>query len=92
MRTSHDPDARGRLQGGKEPPALPDESGAPADSGRGRKGGADFLDSCRSKRNIVEYDRIGAVSGAELGNLIELMKELREGVLRWLRERHPELG
>jgi hypothetical protein len=52
---------------------------------------ADFLDSCQSKRNIVEYDRIGAVSGAERVDLVELVKELREEVLQWLRERHPEL-
>jgi hypothetical protein len=56
-----------------------------------RKGDADFLDSCRSKRNVVEYDRIGAVSTVELGDLVELVKELREEVLKWLRERHPEL-
>lgn len=59
--------------------------------GADRKGDADFLDSCRSKRNVVEYDRIGAVSAAELGDLVELVKELREEVLQWLRERHPEL-
>lgn len=59
--------------------------------GAGRKVAADFLDACRSKRNIVEYDRIGAVSGAELVDLVELVKELQEEVLQWLRERHPEL-
>lgn len=56
-----------------------------------KKRDADFLDSCRSKRNVVEYDRIGAVSTAELGDLVGLVKELREEVLQWLRERHPEL-
>ncbi len=59
--------------------------------GAQRKADADFLDACRSKRNIVEYDRIGAVSTAELEDLIQLVKELRGVVLRWLRERHPEL-
>lgn len=59
--------------------------------GPARKGDADFLDSCRSKRNIAEYDRVGVVSSVEVSDLISLVKELREDVLKWLREKHPEL-
>lgn len=58
--------------------------------GADRRADADFLDSCRGKRNVVEYDRVGAVSSAEVVDLVELVKELREEVLKWLRERHPE--
>ncbi len=63
----------------------------PLTLGAGRKADADFLDSCRNKRNIVEYDRTGAVSVAEVSDLVALVKELREEVLKWLGKRHPEL-
>ena len=34
--------------------------------GPARKGDANFLDACRNKRNVVEYDRIGAISAIDL--------------------------
>ena len=59
--------------------------------GENRKDDAQYLDVCRSKRNIVEYDQIGAVSEQDADELIEFCCELREDVLNWLRESHPEL-
>ena len=59
--------------------------------GPSRKSDANFLDACRSKRNVVEYDRIGAVSAIEVKELIDLVEELRVEVLKWLGEKHPEL-
>lgn len=59
--------------------------------GESRKSDADYLDACRAKRNVVEYDRIGAVSGTEADELIAFAGELRGEVLNWLRQRHPEL-
>lgn len=58
--------------------------------GNGRKADADYLDACRSKRNIVEYDYVGAVTENDVRELTEFVKELKTSVLNWLRERHPE--
>jgi uncharacterized protein (UPF0332 family) len=52
---------------------------------------ARYLDTCRNKRNIVEYDSVGEVTDQDVGELIEFVKELKESVLRWLKEKHPEL-
>ncbi len=59
--------------------------------GKERKGDAEYLDSCRSKRNIVEYDYVGGVTGHDADELIEFVKELKADVLDWLNMNHPEL-
>ncbi len=59
--------------------------------GENRKADADYLDACRSKRNIVEYDYVGAVTKDDVHELIEFVKELKDSVLDWVRENHPEL-
>ena len=51
----------------------------------------EYLDACRSKRNIVEYEYVGAATEADVRELIEFGKELRVTVLDWLRKNHPEL-
>lgn len=56
-----------------------------------RKGDAQYLDVCRSKRNIVEYDQIGAVSEQDADELIDFCQEMKEDVLSWLQLNHPEL-
>lgn len=52
---------------------------------------ADYLDTCRRKRNIVEYDYTGGATDNDADELIEFSQELQEDLLRWLRENHPEL-
>ena len=59
--------------------------------GAAKIGDAQYLDSCRAKRNIAEYDRIGAVSVTEANELIEFVKIFKDEVVNWLREHHPEL-
>jgi hypothetical protein len=59
--------------------------------GEKRKADADYLDSCRSKRNTVEYDSVGAATGDDVRELVEFVKELKTSVLGWLKEKHPEL-
>ena len=59
--------------------------------GEERKADADYLDSCRSKRNTVEYDSVGAATGDDVRELVEFAKELKTSVLGWLKEKHPEL-
>jgi hypothetical protein len=52
---------------------------------------ADYLDTCRAKRNTAEYDAAGQVSRAEADELIDFTHKLREACICWLRERHPGL-
>lgn len=52
---------------------------------------ADYLDACRSKRNVAEYDLAGQISPDEAAELIDFATELRAMALGWLRERHPAL-
>ena len=59
--------------------------------GKKRNSDAVYLDSCRSKRNIVEYDYVGGVTGHDADELIEFVKELKADVLEWLNHNHPEL-
>lgn len=51
---------------------------------------ADYLDSCRLKRNIVEYDYIGGATNADAEELIAFVFELKKEVLEWLNANHPE--
>jgi hypothetical protein len=51
----------------------------------------DQLDIFRKKRNISDYERAGAVSEHEAGEMLTLSKTLRETVTAWLKNNHPEL-
>ena len=51
---------------------------------------AKYLDTCRNKRNVVEYDYVGGVTEEDVDELIAFVKELREEVIQWLRENHPK--
>lgn len=53
---------------------------------------ADYLDSCRSKRNTAEYDVAGRISPEESIELIEFANGLKKDVLKWLRLKHPSLS
>jgi hypothetical protein len=53
---------------------------------------ADYLDACRNKRNIAEYDTAGQVSAKEAKELATFARELREAVITWLGQQHPELS
>jgi hypothetical protein len=53
---------------------------------------ADYLDSCRSKRNGLEYDAAGRVSSSEAQELRVFAAELREAVIIWLEKTHPNLS
>lgn len=56
-----------------------------------RKPDVDYLDACRVKRNIVEYDRIGEASNDEADELIEFAQELRASVVLWIKSNHSSL-
>lgn len=51
---------------------------------------ATYLDTCRTKRNTVEYDRAGAASEDEAKELLQFAKDLKQEVLSWLEDQHPE--
>ncbi len=59
--------------------------------GREHQSDADYLDICRGKRNVVEYERIGAASGTDAEELIQYARKLEPDVRAWLRRNHPEL-
>ena len=52
---------------------------------------ADYLDTCRAKRNVVEYDYIGGATDSDADELILFVKSLKSQVLDWLIKKHPEL-
>jgi len=56
-----------------------------------RKEDAVYLDACRAKRNMLEYDNIGGASRAEAQELLDFTKELKIEVLKILQEQHPDL-
>lgn len=59
--------------------------------GSSRQDDTDYLDTCRAKRNTVEYDRAGAATTADATELADFAKALRGDVLDWLRRHHPHL-
>lgn len=59
--------------------------------GEGKKQDAEYLDDCRKKRNIAEYDYVGGASESDADELIGFVKDLRVEVIAWLKKNHPEL-
>ena len=51
----------------------------------------DFFDICRRKRHKAVYERVGAISAQEAGEMVEFAKRLRHRVMDWLRSSHPDL-
>ncbi|TLD68712.1 hypothetical protein FEM03_21255 [Phragmitibacter flavus] len=53
---------------------------------------ADYLDTCRSKRNTAEYDTAGTISRSEAKELRDFTRQLHQQVLAWLQKHHPMLS
>jgi hypothetical protein len=49
------------------------------------------FDAFRKKRNASEYDRAGAISEKELGEMISFAADLKDLVVAWMHKSHPEL-
>ncbi len=49
---------------------------------------ADYFDSCRSKRNITDYDYAGNISDSEVEGLIEEAEIFLELTLNWLKKNY----
>jgi hypothetical protein len=53
---------------------------------------ADYLDTCRTKRNTVEYDYVGGATNSDADELIAYVMKLKIEVLGWLKQNHPDLS
>ena len=51
---------------------------------------AKYLDTCRNKRNVAEYDYVGGVTEEDVDELIAFVNELREEIIKWLDKQHPD--
>ena len=58
--------------------------------GSARKTDAAYLDTCRTKRNTVEYDYAGVATETDANELIDFVVALEKDVLAWLKKQHPE--
>jgi len=52
---------------------------------------AEYLEACRKKRNIVEYDYVDGATEADADELISFVKELREDILNWIEKNQSYL-
>ncbi len=57
-----------------------------------RKSDANYLETCRSKRNTAEYDYVGGVTENDASELIEFVEVLKDDVETWLEKEHPEFA
>lgn len=51
----------------------------------------DYLEACRSKHNISDYDHAGIISQQEVNELIEAARELYASLQRRLKANYPQL-
>ncbi len=56
-----------------------------------RKADAEYLDTCRKKRNIVEYEYVGDVTDDDVSELTGFIEELKKDVEEWLKCHHSNL-
>jgi hypothetical protein len=59
--------------------------------GEQRKDDAEYLDTCRIKRNTAEYNMAGVATKLDASELADFVKELRDEVLDWLKKDRAEL-
>ncbi|MFH1219051.1 MAG: hypothetical protein V1694_01180 [Candidatus Eisenbacteria bacterium] len=56
-----------------------------------RKADAAYLENCSRRRNAIQYDSVGGVTGDDVAELLEFVGTLREDVVAWLRDSHRDL-
>lgn len=59
--------------------------------GANKKADAAYLDTCRVKRNIAEYEMAGTATTADADELIHFANDLLKEVEAWLTWQHPDL-
>ena len=50
----------------------------------------DYLDNCRRKRNVSEYDAVGTISEKEAEDLLRTVRDFKIEVESWLQKTYPE--
>jgi len=60
--------------------------------GQERKDDADYLETCRIKRNQVEYDLVDQATAKQASELLAFVMELRHDVIIWLKTHSPGLA
>ena len=48
-----------------------------------------YFDTCRRKRNIIDYDQAEVATETEAAELLKKAKEFRGAVEAWVRDNHP---
>ena len=56
--------------------------------GPNKKDDSDYLDTCRRKRNIIEYDCVGGATVEDVKELREFVLEFQKEVLTWLAKKN----
>jgi len=51
----------------------------------------DYLENCRRKRNVSEYDTAGTISVKEADDLLRAVRELKAKIEHWLLKNHTDL-
>lgn len=59
--------------------------------GPDKRSDTNYLDTCRAKRNMAEYDSVGVATDRDSDELIDFVESLKDEVIVYLRENHPEL-
>lgn len=65
-------------------------SALPLILGAERKDDADYLETCRAKRNTAEYEMAGVATRQDATELASFAQQLRQDVVDWLKRSHPE--
>lgn len=50
-----------------------------------------FLDSCRKKKHLAEYEYVNVVSESEAEEILDFVIEFKTEVIEWLKTNHPHL-
>jgi hypothetical protein len=53
---------------------------------------ADYFETCRRKRNLLDYDTANVTSDTEAEELLQKAEEFRRLVEDWIKRRHPKLA
>jgi hypothetical protein len=52
---------------------------------------AEYLDSCRLKRNKAEYDMVGVVTASDIASLLAEVRDFQGDIIAWLEREYPQL-
>jgi hypothetical protein len=57
-----------------------------------RKDDPGYLETCRTKWTTAQHEMVEVVTERDVSGLVEFVKELRQDVLYWLEQCHPDLA